>query len=206
MLFLSNNSRPHLDLYDLIVEPLNVLRPLVQIGLLEIKNAYGSTQTVNFWGKQENFIVNDLKKCNKTAWLLPDYKAQQMSRTLIRLEKHSDVGINSYFKLKLNIYLKGAVSGHLILKDSSIHASGLLDWWSNLINRTDLVRNKENRPPPKPTMSGNIQIIFLLLAIGLSIAQILMIVELHGFVTRAGKAIYCWLCYSLQYLAQKFKT
>ncbi len=54
-LFLSNSSRPHSDLYDLLVEPLYILGPLVQIGLLKIKNAYGSMHTVNFWKKPRKF-------------------------------------------------------------------------------------------------------------------------------------------------------
>lgn len=50
--------------------------------------------------------MNDLIKCNKTAWILPKYLAQIYSRSLKKLDKHSDIGIstfnNPYFTLWLS--------------------------------------------------------------------------------------------------------
>lgn len=146
----------------------------------------------NFWKRQEKFISDDLKKCNKTAWLLPDYEAQQLNRMLYQRGQHSDVGVREYFKSNLNFNFEGTVFSSLIERASLIPSSGLLDWWTDLINRTDLVRRIENEPPVKPTMYGNIQIIFLLLIGGMTIAQMSMIFELHGYIF---EMLY-WLCVS----------
>ncbi len=211
--FLSNNTKPHLGLYDILVKPLDILTPLVQIGMLTMKQVQKSVQTlqgVDFWKKQEIFIKNDLKKCNKTAWILPDYQAQKLSRMLYKAEKHSDVGVIEYFRPNLNFYFSGAVSSPLIKRASSISGSGLLEWWSNLINRTDLVRRRDNKPPVKPTMSGNIQMIFILLAVGMSVAQILLIVELHECILRLLKCVFsmikCVLLNVIQHLKTKMST
>ncbi len=188
------------------MEPFNLLRPLVQVGIMDLKKADDSVIAVDFWKKQDKFIVDDLRKCKKTAWLLPDYQAQQFTRMLHQFGNHSDVGVNEYFKPNLNVYFIGAMPSLLIKKASSISSSGLLEWWSNLINRTDLVRRRENEPPVKPTMSGNIQIIFLFLAFGLTISQVFMIFELHGYIFRMFKASYNWCCGLVIFVVQKLKN
>ncbi|MGF2043791.1 hypothetical protein, partial [Staphylococcus aureus] len=81
-----------------------------------------------FWKLQDEFIADDLKKCNKTAWILRDYQAQQLTRMLYQSGNHSDVGVKTYFKLNLNFYFMGGVPSYLILRTSSISASGLLEW------------------------------------------------------------------------------
>lgn len=65
-----------------------------------------------------------------------------------------------------------------------------MEWWANFINRTDLVRLREVEPPLKPKMSGNIQIVFLMLPSGMSIALIFMIFELHRYVLKILKTFY----------------
>ncbi len=54
--YLSNVTRLHLGLYILIIEPLNVLRPLVQIGIMKMESVQNAVESINFWEKQDNFI------------------------------------------------------------------------------------------------------------------------------------------------------
>ncbi len=188
MIYLSKNTGPNLGIYDIIQQPFNILHPLVQIGMLDSIKAYSLLDTINFRKKQYNFIEDDLRKCNNSAWLLPDYQAQQLTRMLYKSGKHSDVGVNAHFKPNLNIYFEGAMPTILLQRASTIPSSGLLEWWSNLINRTDLVRRKDTEPPVKPNMAGNIQTVFLILPVGIAIACIFLIIELHGLILRILKA------------------
>ncbi len=87
MSFLSNKTLAPVQLYDLIVKPLDVLRPLVQIGLMNMQKAQSTIENVTFnyfWKNQEKFVADDLNKCKKTAWLLPDYQGQKLSRVLYK--------------------------------------------------------------------------------------------------------------------------
>ncbi len=159
--YLNNISVPHLGLQDIIVEPLKILGPLFKVGLIQIFDYILSARNAaDFWKKQEKFIADDLKKCNKSAWILPDYRAQQLTRMLHQSELHSDVGITSYLNTRLNFNFQGLVSSSIIRRTSMVPSSGLLNWWSNLSNRTDLKKSREIERPVKPKMSGNIQIIF----------------------------------------------
>ncbi len=138
--FLNNVSVPHLGLHDIIVEPLKILGPLFKVGLIDKWGFWKILQNTiqeRFWIKQEKFIADDLKKCNKSAWLLPDYRAQQMTRLLHQSEMYSDVGITSYLNTRLNFKFDGQVSSSLLQRASMVSSSGLLKWWSDLINRTE---------------------------------------------------------------------
>lgn len=83
---------------------------------------------------------------------------------------NTDVGIKLYLRPKLNLFLQGAIPTYLIRKSTLISGSRLLEWWSNFINRTDLVRLRVVEPPVKPKKVGNIQIVFLVLPSGMSVS------------------------------------
>lgn len=83
-----------------------------------------------------------------------------------------------------------------------IATSGLLEWWSNFVNRTDLVRVIENEPPVKPTMSGNIQILFFMLSFGIAVGQIFLILELHEYIL---KLLYCVVILAPQWVFKNLK-
>ncbi len=183
LLFLKNVTVPHLGLRDVILEPLKILSPLLQLGLLDTDTVENTAaNSADFWKKQENFIENDLKQCNKSAWILPNYRAQQLTRKLHQAERHSDVGFMEYFKPWFNIKFGNSVFSSIIRKSSMVSSSGLLKWWSDLINRTDLKFERQNVPPTKPKMSGNIQIIFYILLAGIVVALNCNVFELHEYI------------------------
>lgn len=188
--YLYNNTWPHPGLYQVFVEPLDLLRPLVQIGSITLDYLKRSALKMDLWKNQREFILVDLKKCNKSAWVLPDYEAQQMKRLLYLSGKYADVGVDDYFRFYLNLVFRGPVTPSLILKASLVHSSGLLGWWSNLINRTDLIIEQPNKSPIKPSMSGNIRVIFIFLGTGLLLAQGYLVLELHKYIKIFSK--YMW--------------
>jgi hypothetical protein len=177
-------SRPHPNMSLLFVEPFEILRPLLQIGLMSFESFAKSVRTFDFWGKQDAIILEDLKKCNKSAWIMPNYKAQQLKRVLYQSGKHSDIGVGALPKSYVDVVYRSHMPSSILLKTSLVSNTGLLDFWSNLINRTDLVGRLENEPPKKPNMSGNIKVIFVFLVAGLLISLICMFLELHGSILR----------------------
>ncbi len=210
-----NNSGPHLGLYNTIIDS---IKRLYSLGVNNTNKSQGqlyeeyakkdqlSVITVDFYEKQAQFIADDLQKCNKTAWILPDYEAQQMTQQLHQSGKHSDVGVTTYFKPYLNLNFRGPVPSFLIQRVSAVHGSGLLEWWSDLINRTDLVRRSESKPPVKPTMFGNIQMIFFILPAGMSMATIFVLFELHQYIFRVSKATWYLIVTPLRQIIEIFKV
>ncbi len=102
------------------------------------KLVYKIITAFDFWTKQDEFIISDLNKCNKSACILPDYRAQQLTRMLHETGMHSDVGVTEYLKARLQFRFEGLVSSSILKKASMVSITGLLRWWSDLNYRTDL--------------------------------------------------------------------
>lgn len=100
---------------------------------------------------QHNLLLKDLKNCNKTAWILPDFVGHSVSRYLRKLGKHSDVGIDAYTKTHISFYVMGVMPTSLLQQFGWMSSSGLLQWWPNFINRADLdIQSILNPEPTKP--------------------------------------------------------
>lgn len=54
-----------MGMHNIIVKPLEILRPLVLVGLVDMKSLSNTARKYNFLGKQNKFIENDLRKCKK---------------------------------------------------------------------------------------------------------------------------------------------
>ncbi len=113
---------------------------------------------------------------------------------------HSDVGVTEYLKARLLLRFEGFVSSSLLQRASMLSSTGLLKWWSDLINRTDLERNREYEPPIKPAISGNIQSIFYILLAGLGIGLACMVLEQHLYIYKVIKAAFCWCKFELLWI------
>jgi hypothetical protein len=171
-------------IFNLLVEPLEVLAPLVRVGILSRKAlsklSFQGYFNSYFWRKQSQFIFEDLKKCAKTSWILPEYMAHRLSKRLRKLDLHSDVGVNGYAKRQILFNFQGSVPGSLVKRISRLQHSGLFEWWKNFVNRTDLGKVNNVEPPKPPNMKGNIQLIFILLLSGLLGALVFLIIELRS--------------------------
>ncbi len=187
----------HPDTLNQLVEPLDLLEPLSKSGVLDwkIPNEPDSEKEFNtlnrrFWNNQNALIAKDMHNCSKTAWILPNYLAQDISRSLTKSGNHSDVGTFAFSKPFLYLRLTGLFPLSLLNQYSKVLASGLVDWWPNFINRTDLRRTSEKMPPKKPNMNGHTQVIFIILGSGLLIAISSLIGELSGKLFKYIKLIY----------------
>lgn len=201
--YLLNTTRAYYGWYEVVMEPFKVLRPLFQVGLITLGKFQSTADAVDLMKKQEKLIADDLGKCDKTAWVLPDYKAQQYARMLYKSSKHTDVGVDKYFRRNFNLVLRGSIPSPIIQRTSAVSSSGLLEWWSDLINRTDLVIQSETEPPTRPAMSGNIQVLFIVLGFGMLVAQIAFVLELHGYVWKFISYMYYLLTLLLKGLLKQ---
>lgn len=179
-----NKVKLHSGLYDVLKDVIHVLDPLVRVGLLDDFDAVyeiinNNALNTMYLGIQNNFIKHDLETCNKSAWILPDYMGQGLVRALNRIDKNADVGISEYTEPYILFYYSGIIPYSMLRRVSFVMASGVLEWWPSFINKTGVYKLPGNVPPTKPSMSGNIQVIFVLLVSGLLVGIVGMVGELR---------------------------
>ncbi len=164
---------------------MEMLDDFVKVGIINKKNveklADGHHLKDAFYSKQKEFIIESLNNCSKTAWLLQEYLAQTLHRSLKKSGKHSDISSKAYTKATLAFQFRASYVPSAILKQFSwMQTNGLFEWWPNFINRTGLIVGGEHILPPTPNMSGKILVIFVLLGGGLSVAITCFVFEMWG--------------------------
>jgi hypothetical protein len=182
--YIVENSDFHPNQSEVLLEPIHLLSPLAKVGVLQSDGIFKLTNgyaVVNYiLKKQHDFLLNDLKRCNKTAWILPDFVGHSVSRYLTKLGKHSDVGIDAYTKTHLSFYIMGIMPTSLLQQFGWMSSSGLLQWWPDFINRTDLnIQSILDPEPTKPNMSGNILVVFVLFGVGIVISCCCLVLEVR---------------------------
>lgn len=86
--------------------------------------------------------------------------------------------------------LSGLFPLSLLNQFSKILQSGLVEWWPNFNNRTDFGRISEKKHPTKPNMTGQTQVIFILLGSGLLIAFVSLVGELNEMIFKSLITLY----------------
>ncbi len=206
---LFQNFQMHPDTFKVFAEPIDLFDPLLRTGEINLKCTYWCDVTFaqeRFWTNQKDLIVKDMENCSKTAWILPKYYAEDISKNLRKSGHHSDLGEMAYTKLYLCVGLNGLMPLSLLGQYSLIQTSGILEWWSNLINRTDIIVTNENIPPSKPNMKGHLQVLFYGLSIGHSIAFVGWIFELLGRIGRYMMIFYAYCRSRLRIVLVKFRN
>lgn len=192
---LNNQSQINPDTLKIFLEPKDLMESVVNCEVIKTfdLNIKEKTFKERFWNNQNKLISQDLHNCNKSGWILPNYLAQQISRSLIKTGKHSDVGTVAYTSPFLYLEINGIFPLSLLNQFSYISTSGLVERWPNFINRTDLSRDTDKTRPTKPNMKGHTQVIFILLGTGLLTAFIGWVGEMSGIVFKCAKSL-CALC------------
>lgn len=135
---LQKNGQIHPDAKQIILEIIDAAKTLIitNPNQSKIQNLETVKNTIKdwFWNNQTRLIAQDLHKCSQTAWILPNYYAQEISRNLIKPGNHSDVGTSSYYSPALNFHVTGLLPWSLLDQFSKISASGIVEWWPTLIN------------------------------------------------------------------------
>lgn len=188
-------SRPHPRSHELLVSPLISLITLEKASLPKFQTIIKDPEenydefvwkrwnialTNYFYGKQDEFIHDDLTNCSKSVWILQKYQANKFARHLRKNGLHSDVGMEAYTNSNFAFRFWGLVPPFVLKRISVIHSTGLFEWWQKFIDSDKLRLSHEKPVPVKPNMSGNISVIFVLWSNGVGVALFMYAVEAHG--------------------------
>lgn len=139
---------------------------------------------------EQSILEESLDHCNQVALLLPDHLARNIAYRMRNLE-NIYVGKEILQDSMTAFYLSGYIPLRIISRIKAIKWAGLWYRWRKLIwsktGRTVQENVRESRKIQKPTMSGNIFVIFVVLLIGLSCSILAFLGECfrqicHGFV------------------------
>lgn len=124
-----------------------------------------------------NALFEEMRKCDRLAVLLPIDICNNWQRKLRRLRlSHVFIGKETYFSTKVVFRLEGLLPHYIIQRVKSTHESGIWARWENLT--MSVIDVDEVVKPEKPSMSGNIIMIFALFLTGMVFASVSYIFEL----------------------------
>ncbi|CAL8130190.1 unnamed protein product [Orchesella dallaii] len=143
------------------------------------------------WQKIHSFEV--LKRCNKTALILPSYLCHHFAQKLSSeyLEERIYVSKQVLHEQSFHVRLQGFIKLGELKRIKGIEASGIWEFWLQLFRDGTLYIEKQARNElKKPTMSGNISVIFTIWIIGVAVGTVAFFVEVF-------KLIYSFIRYSI---------
>lgn len=179
-------SRPHPKIPSLLKSPLLSLNKLVHSDIEHFGNLFSEDENSwlrgeawevafqkYFFAEQNSLILEDLKNCSKSAWVLPWANANKISSSLRKMGYHMDVGKENYFTGDTILTLSGFVRRHIVSKYALILESGIFNWWHDVVISLYSSKENPNLKPVKPRMNGNILVIFILWLAGLGFSAVL---------------------------------
>lgn len=94
---------------------------------------------------------------------------------------HAFIGKESYTNFSTAYSVRGFVSIPLRKKLSGLVAGGVWEWFGRFIESVYSTANSEDEtdPPMKPTLEGNVMVIFYILIAGLTVSTCSFIVEVR---------------------------
>lgn len=121
-----------------------------------------------FWKQEETILFQHLHKCNKSALVLPNCMCSAFAAKLREKAVPGNtvhVGAKeSFFKRYIVIRLTGPVPPFIILRAKQIYSSGIIGWWSKLLqkeNENTMPPSTQNPPPEVASLRGNVVVIFV---------------------------------------------
>lgn len=138
---------------------------------------------------EDKFFVTELeqlfsllRKCNgKTALVLPSYLCLEFMKQFDE-EGHKYgsfyLGLETYYELNVAFVMKGRIPKYLSQRVKYAERCGVWKRWQSLF-KARYLRKSESMAEPvrKPTMGGNIAVIFILLLFGISLSLICLCTE-----------------------------
>jgi len=126
-----------------------------------------------------------LQGCNKTALFLSDVDAHltffELRRNL-SIKPNVFLSTESMFQMQFKYSFGKWVPPTILLKMGGLEIGGFFDWWTNLIvNYMTKIRGGEtaDKPRQRTDLSGNISVIFIVLAVGLAFSVLGFVFELR---------------------------
>ncbi|CAL8146691.1 unnamed protein product [Orchesella dallaii] len=142
-----------------------------------------------FQEKQWELMEKTIRRCNKTALVLPEVVGTKMAQRLMDGGlKFVFLGRNLLFNESLGLSFSGWMPGNLLNVMGVMEIAGIWNWWKEAVDRVvsgDNIRfsrrgfDKEAEViVEKPTMEGNVVIIFYVLGMGSGVALSCFLVEI----------------------------
>lgn len=148
-----------------------------------------------------------MDKCDNAALLLSEYLCHRMYKRLARNGGvHASIGKEAYINITWAYTLSGFVSRFLQRRIKGVESAGLWNWWQQFTESQYSTRNVKTPafPPVRPSMMGNILLIFYILIPGLGDSIVNFICETKKQVTIAlGEFIVALIESFLRYLRRK---
>ncbi|CAL8135793.1 unnamed protein product [Orchesella dallaii] len=158
---------------------------------------------------EEKMLEEFMEQCNKTALILPSFMCQQHKRRLHHLGRRDVfVGKEIYTNPSFSFYLGGLIPPYIVKRLSGMGASGLWEWWTKAIHEgSGLKSYTVNKALRKPTLDGNILVIFALLICGIFVALLCLVIEnrkrLYSQAEKGISYVKQWCLTYLKYMQQK---
>ncbi|CAL8131263.1 unnamed protein product [Orchesella dallaii] len=139
-----------------------------------------------------------INRCNQTALFLPDIEAHESFiklQEISELKDHLYLGKASMFDVDYAIAFGTYMSPKIYDRMRGLEASAIFVWWTDftvnymtkIINRQEYFLNNTNlieTSSGKSGMSGNISVVFVLLAVGLAVCICTFALEAHVFLRK----------------------
>lgn len=132
-----------------------------------------------FYEMELNEIMSVMSQCHQVAAVLPSNVCKNVGKDL-QEKGHSYVfhGLETFYDTNVAFLIKGLMPSNLVRRIKNAETSGLWERsWNIFKNDFSAGRKQSFEPPQRPSMSGNIVIIFALLLSGLTVAVICFITE-----------------------------
>lgn len=150
-----------------------------------------------------SLLFNEIRACNKTALILPAYQCTKISEVLSRSGLFHTIGRGIYTNPNFGLSLNGMVPQYIFTRIHGLKASGVLEWWTMLLSRDRPINMKQ--VITKPSLSGNILMIFLLLGYGIALGALVFLLENFRVVKQFPNKI-LWLLNYLVFFWYKIKS
>lgn len=128
----------------------------------------------NFLKAELDYLKTHLRECKRTALLLPShmgYELVQSSET--EGQETFYQGMEAFYELNIAFEMTGFAPQYIIQRLKCTERCGLWNRW-NVLFKKRLLRKNERKSEPlrRPTMNGNIVVIFIILISGLAVSAV----------------------------------
>lgn len=136
-----------------------------------------------FKKKEEAYLLEHLNHCHMSAVVIPEHLCSLYAKKLVRVgHRHVFIGKETYTKMFYGFRVSGYGPPSISLRIRQIEIAGLWDLWAKFISRDiQLVNSWVPSTLVKPSMSGNVVVIFVSLLFGYGLGTIYFICEFEKF-------------------------
>ncbi|CAL8139981.1 unnamed protein product [Orchesella dallaii] len=130
---------------------------------------------------QRKHAFETLKRCNKVALILPSFVCHRFAQKLSEEISKERIYVSEQVLHEhwFDVRLKGPITPYAFKRFKWIQVSGIWEFWIQIFrDRTLYIEKQARNELKKPTMSGNISIIFTTWIVGVAIGTVVFFVEI----------------------------